>query len=518
MAILNRTSFPILYFNPTAWPNKVAKNKFLLWPAYGFRIAAPVPRPHHLNLFQKYVLAMLQAGVQHPPEIGQLLGLSPELIGYILTELTQLNLSDEQGNLTKLGKEFLKQESLQNQELASGYIFQDPFTGKFWPRFVEQLEFAELEYDDKQRIYLLLGSNSSPRHERAFRVLFDKNICFPPKSEEIVEICTKHWNEVAHFKKLRSRETGETENNYPLTFPIQLSQIALISKQAIACFLTTYIYLPQSAQVSPMWQICDPFGLGQQNWFREIVEQQSIQDENLKNFIQDMFSDAQQANHEHVDVFTQNYENSLNQVYTRLPGIKISDEILSALADMELIVDEIRHTDLHVALGKIKDTITKFQIVLLSLFQYIQKQFPLDKMWLNQVLTNYDSTYNTKILDQTAKSLNFLLTESSQLPDCLRNVQFYDIQQICDHSIAETLPAQVIASLLATSNHWQHPLRSVANQMPDLLLKIADICEWHLPLSALNARHPTIAHVLDQADTVYQIVKILCEELQKQSR
>lgn len=507
MAVLSKPNFAVLYFNPTAWPHKVAKNKFLLWPAYGFRIAAPIPRNRSINLFQKSILAMLQADVEDHIEIGKLLNLSPELIRYILQELSEMGLV-ACGKLTGTGKEFLQQASLGDQTLVSGYIFQDPFTGKFWPRFIEHLEFADLEYDEKQRVYLLFGSSSNPRRERAFRVLSEKNICFPPRSDEIITICSKHWQEVRRYQKLRAIETGEI--NIPLIEPIQFTQVALISKQPTAFFLSTYFYLPQHTTSTEMWQVCDPFGLGASSWFRDTITKQSMSDENLRNYIQDILSDAPPVNKEYVDMLSHNYQKAVERVQKQLTHSDLIPEgILNAMADMEVLAEEIRTTESHVALGRIKDTISKFQVVLAQVFQYIQTKFPVQQQWMQQFFTSYDIEYNTLIFKQIVKKLGFQLPNNDQQPECLRYIKLPLLQQVCEDSTSEVLSAQIITNVVAAQYEEQHPLCLAAKKYPRLLLDIAAILEWHLPLAQLSAKHPTAAQILDQVQMVYQIVKIL---------
>lgn len=183
----------VLFFDPYPYPHKPGKREYILWPAYMFQVVAPEPRPRQINLLQKHVLNFCEAGINNAQKIASFLGIEWELAGYILLELQSMAALDDDFLPTKAGKELLAEEKADNPRMVSGYVFQDPFTGKYWPRFVSELLYVDVEYDIKARARLKLGTQGKPWYENAFQV-FPKNnaTCATPYPEDILKIVRLH--------------------------------------------------------------------------------------------------------------------------------------------------------------------------------------------------------------------------------------------------------------------------------------------------------------------------------------
>lgn len=52
-------------------------------------------------------------------------------------------LTDSARGLTEKGEQLLDGESVEDDNLKAGYLFQDAISGQFWPRFAEQLDLIE---------------------------------------------------------------------------------------------------------------------------------------------------------------------------------------------------------------------------------------------------------------------------------------------------------------------------------------------------------------------------------------
>src|SRR5690606_42085731 len=61
--------------------------------------------------------------------------------------------------------------SLHDALPISGYVFQVPWSGDLWPRFVESLDYCELEFNENGFPSVLLGTTGKPRRYRTFTVL-----------------------------------------------------------------------------------------------------------------------------------------------------------------------------------------------------------------------------------------------------------------------------------------------------------------------------------------------------------
>src|SRR4051794_16836742 len=62
----------------------------LLWPAWAYRVTAPVMPRRGLDVFERVILSLCRAGVRQPKAIGELVELHPRLCSYILDRAVEL--------------------------------------------------------------------------------------------------------------------------------------------------------------------------------------------------------------------------------------------------------------------------------------------------------------------------------------------------------------------------------------------------------------------------------------------
>ena len=164
---------PVLNFGPRR-PREHSKRtswEYILWPAWAYRVVAPRVRDRQLNMFQRAVLGLCRTGQHDFASIGEKLAIHPDLAAFILVELTDLGYVDGDGLATEPGFRVLSEDAMDVHDMVAGYIFQDPWNGELWPRFVEQLDYCDLEYDESGFPRLLLGSTGKPWRQGAFMVL-----------------------------------------------------------------------------------------------------------------------------------------------------------------------------------------------------------------------------------------------------------------------------------------------------------------------------------------------------------
>ena len=57
-------STEVLYFRPRAHARWRPPRKYLLWPAWVYRVVAPMPRPRRLNVLEKAMIGLARAGIR----------------------------------------------------------------------------------------------------------------------------------------------------------------------------------------------------------------------------------------------------------------------------------------------------------------------------------------------------------------------------------------------------------------------------------------------------------------------
>lgn len=122
------------------WGRPVRKDATpILWPVDVFSVLAP-QRSHHINVFQDAVLGLLATGLHDLSELASTLELDRDLIAFIISqELQPRGWVDVGQRVTARGLEALAGEDPESS-LTVMYAFRDAISGRLLPRFVRSLE------------------------------------------------------------------------------------------------------------------------------------------------------------------------------------------------------------------------------------------------------------------------------------------------------------------------------------------------------------------------------------------
>jgi hypothetical protein len=160
---------PALDCGATWRPEKYRRQTLLhiLWPAYEYQVIVPEPRERRINIFQKHIISLTLSGVKSADQIAGYLAIDPELAAFILLELRGLGLLDEAYELTRPGKALLDEERQSQQpKMTVGRVYQDPWTGKLWPRFLSERRASRLDatFLSNRSSGVPGGGSSAPGH------------------------------------------------------------------------------------------------------------------------------------------------------------------------------------------------------------------------------------------------------------------------------------------------------------------------------------------------------------------
>ncbi|MEV5711841.1 hypothetical protein [Actinoallomurus sp. NPDC052274] len=136
----------------------------VVFPAWAHRVTAPVMPRRGIDLFERVILGLSQAGVREPERIAARTNLHVRLCAYIVEQATQRKLLDKQGELTLLGRQALRTGSVAEETTWSvRYVFQSPEeTGELWPRTADALIDAYVLRRTSQNVRLQLGTPGHP--------------------------------------------------------------------------------------------------------------------------------------------------------------------------------------------------------------------------------------------------------------------------------------------------------------------------------------------------------------------
>lgn len=254
-------------------------------PAWAHRVTAPIIPRRGLDLFQRVILGLSQAGVRSPGRVSQLTRLHPRLCAYITDQCKLAGLLDRTGEITGPGAEALRTGTVdEDSEWSVRYVFSDPRTGKLWPRLAERLADGYVLHSARDQVVLELGTAGGPDRLRALRMSSESRIPPPPAPDQVIEVVRR--DRQARLNA-RAQEFARAHDLSPLT-DLDEEQATLGSRLAAGEQLpelsrVTSIGEPEPVEVLGLiqaatddtpgqgWIAHDPFGAGTNGMFGELI-------------------------------------------------------------------------------------------------------------------------------------------------------------------------------------------------------------------------------------------------------
>jgi hypothetical protein len=479
--------------------------RFLLWPVYAYRVYAPKPKVRKLNVFQKAILGFCRAGQRKVEVIAKSLFLDVEVVRFVINELRHLSLLNPDYSLTSHGHTLLAEELDQlPTEIVMSYVFQDPWSGKLWPRITENLQYANIEYEgDTKYPTLLFGTKGSPRRHRPFVKRGDQDMVpRTPNALDILNASRQNEKDKRRSAEFLSGlgntfEEDVTESNS--VDGAELASVSVINEEPELFYLTTYIYIPDYELHSLEWYICDPFGFGSSPWLRRSFDQQAEKDSTLRDFRDGFLANALGDPQHYGDQFLALDLEAKREVRDRFTDAIELYPFFSQLVAMERAFNECLLYQSNCPDDKLGDVLVKAGVSLEGLFRYIHSQFPASDAWRVYTLPTWQA--RNSLLNEIALSLGF----HTPLPKGLAGITPNEIRRACE-SGGGTLGERLVTLLLSARRQVEHPLRRNAAVNPDLFNQLSIIMKMR-GLSAHDTNNEiSIDLVLDLREKTYQIV------------
>jgi hypothetical protein len=447
-----------------------SQRRFVLWPLLMYRVVAPEVRERQLNVIQKAVLGMCRAGTTSTTRIGDRLKLHPDLAEVVYFELQQQGVLGRDGLPTQKGRDLFDEETLESHKMVTGHVFQDPWGGDLWPRFVERLDYVELQPNPSGFPDLVLGSKGKPRRERAFMYLPGELAQPPaPQASEILRAARRHRSALRGAHSLEAADDGDDLR--PRAGGVSVERVSLVDDHPTPVFITSFVYLPEAGDLAGEWHACDPFGLGASPALRRAIDREMQTSRHLRGVVENMIGRSLDAQIE--DQRRWNAEVRAQAILDVEAALSVNARNLPQYSD--LVDLEYAHVEAGL-LGdacpehKLRDLLGAARRVLESTFRAIADRHPPRDVWRRVYARGVpveDRDYYGRVYEASAQAVGFRVP----LPAALAGVKPNQVKA-AGYRDGWRLRAAIVAAVLAARDDRSHPLRRAAAQEPELLSQL----------------------------------------------
>lgn len=491
---------PILFYDPR--PSVLASQKqYFLYPVRMYRVIAPRVSSRKLNILEKAVLGICNTGVVKPDVISNHLNIAKDLVALIITQLSDRGLMNSQGLPTAHGLKILEDETLISQDVSAGFVFQDPWTGELLPRFVEKESYAEVRFNNAGFPELVLGTTGKPDYRTPFMQLrINNTIRIQPSPTDILNAIRQHRRALRNSSQFHD----DDEDTWMSQQVPYLKRISFIDEEAIDLWLTTCLYTPKNVFSANIWNVCDPFGVGDSPWLRRRLEkherEQTIQglQERLLKMVGKQRDQADIGFADWVELANQ--EASL-QVERKLTiEIRKWQDLFERLVTIEQAYLEAKElADSKSIYAKLDNILVEAQKAAECVFHLIQKNYSTKNCWKH--LSPKDREFNRNFINKTADKIGFIIP----LPHALLSVDINYIKSAAD-SGRQSLRPHVLAALLTAINYPEHPLRTLAQKYPNFLQNLDELAKLRNQSGHASNQQLNLSDIEQQIDNVYKLV------------
>lgn len=504
MAALFDHRVPVLDYGPRSHTDPGGRNEriYLLWPSWAFRIVAPADiHSRHVNELQKAVLGILRASRLTAVELGERLGIEPELVTFVISELQEQNWMNSEWEVTDKGTEILAEEREDNVSLVPGWVFKDPWNDSLWPFVAPKLQYAQTETDDSGHPKLVFGTTGRPWRQPAWRQRPpDRYRANPPDAQEIINAVVRQKRKAIHQENVEGRMHDDGLSISRIQGR-DLKRIRTIEAEPEPVFLVSFLYVPRTGDDDLDWYACDFFGQGSDPSLRRLVVQEASGNQALAQRVQRLLGRTAYGS---VAKFKNEVESRERTVSNLLEQMQL-DTIAVAQPLAEVLEGWLELRFLQASSGRRhrRNVLIACRITLEGLFREVARKWPLTGVTV--VLSPKDTKLSVK-LSAAADAVG--LTE---LPQRLRSVPFSFLRAVSKkRSQHWRLSPLVAATLLQAQVDLDHPLRSAANKEPDFLMRIDRVIQrGNREAHDSKDRHLDLASVGEAVEDTLEIVGLL---------
>ena len=467
----------VLYFGNRP-PGRV-RRRLLLWPMWMYRVSAPEVRSREINLFEKAILRLAQTGVTEVERVAGLLEIDPHLVAHIQAELEGRRLLAS-GQPTSDALAILEEESEEQERIVVGHVFQDPWTRELWPRFICRLSWAEAKPPaPSERLLASVFVDDRSEGVRAMLVRTD-GAAEPalPEPYQIVTASRRHRMSERSLRDPASRRKHQRIDDMEEEDALMdqrdvssnvIARISMIDPQPVGIYVAVMVYVPEEPDEGLLWQSWDPFGLGTSQRLRQRIAQRMEESPDLRKWVNGLITDeVKQATTSYRAQVSRMERAAKDFVEDRLTtAVLLEPQVYEHLVAMQRTMDEARAEEFHF-LDKLEKVAVEAQKAVEAMLQSLARRHSTIDAW--RLVSKRDHEQRRLTLFKAAQQLCFNpIPEGICWCDDVRQLQ----KAAEKHN--QSLRLMLQAALLAATQTTDHPLRMVAERMPDFLDRLLQL-------------------------------------------
>ncbi|MBB5773679.1 hypothetical protein [Nonomuraea jabiensis] len=433
--------------------------QWLLWPAWQYRVLAPLVYEQHLNAFQKAVLGLARAGHRNTTTMAELLQLHPDLLELVRDDLRQLSYLDQHGVVTERGAAAMKDGFLDPDKTIVTYVYQDPVTGTLWPASTQEPQIAPAQWEGVNRASVRFRTAGAPLHVSALPVpppAMGPSVG-PPGHEDIVEAVSRGERLGRRIRRDRPWQQAPPERvvarvsvvsaGQPVFLPVALG----LSKQA------------KEGVASVTWVARNPFSGRPSTYLRRLVATQAQHSPPLRGAIDKLLGRSSQALYAEFDQMDREIRRRLAEDLEARFTHRIRDEqaVLELLTLLERDINRVRRPGDHTA--EVADVVRNawrlHEVVLRVLVR--RRRVPIAR--------------NESIRERLTRALTELGLPFSQYAP-IKAADWRTISKAFNNPDSATSPSLLAAATLsAAAGDSAHPFRRLAAHRRTLITDLTNL-------------------------------------------
>lgn len=500
-----RADAPVLNLGPRTHVKDVPfrNREYLLWPALAYRVVSPLATAHELNFLQRAVLGLCGAGCREPGQISDRLHIHSQLTSLILDELRRKKLIDREGITERAAQKFTARDPVRSDEIVSGWVFQDPWSGELWPRFVTKMDYCQTEADDEGFVKLVFGTTGNPWLQRAFMQIPPREVSLPqPTPLQVLRAAENHRRTL---RRAKEAESFLDDSGSPAETS-RVERIAFIEPQPRPVFLMTYLYLPPGDNAGPEWYVCEPFGFDPSVKFRHDLDSRLADSKGLLTTVQRLLSNSVHGDMEHYRSWRERLrEDAVLKVDLNLT---IAARLLSGyphFVEMEMAYEE---SVVDASAYNLRRVAGSCRAALEALFRDVAARYPLRGI-SNALYTNGIPNRNRQFVQECYRKAYATVGCSDDLPRSLLSVKPENVRAVAEYDDSWRLRPSIVATLLTAARVADHPLRAAIAKTPNLLWRLDAVAQ----MSGEAVHSGEVTFSLEDASVSMQTVYIASSQL-----